>query len=1020
MNRSFFVSLVYIVLLLCVGSANSKILVIAPHPDDDILIAAGVTYAATQRGEQVSIVYVTNGDNLGLANGNLRQDEAVNAQTLNLGTRESDLIFLGYPDGGLQSMYVNYPKESDRFLTANSGQVATYAHRGLGGTDYHNFRYGTHANYNVFNLVKDLRDIIDTLRPDHIVTVAEFDGHPDHSTTYKVTRDAILAITALDPNYLPILNTSLVWSNNSSIWPSLMDPLSYFSEPPGLIGTGFDWTKRESLDVPLAMQVTDSSNIKSIAISAHASQDPVFNDHFVHKDEFFWPVSLNSSNIPPIVNAGMDQTVTQGARVLLNGATSSDPNGTVLGYRWRQVNGPLVTLVNATTATPSFIAPIGSPIDIILAFELIVDDGVFDTLPDHVSIRVPSSSQLPNIASLATVTASSQNNSTNQQAVKAVDGVVDGCCSGDSSKEWATAGQVAGAWIQLNWTSPYEVYRIVLHDRPNLNDMIMSATITFSSGASISLGALDNGGAGVEFVVGPFITNSLRITVLTASGSTKNVGLSELEVYGVPPTGGNLAPVANAGPDQTVAQGVLVNLDGNGSTDPNGDKLVGYQWTQIAGPSVSLVGTNTATPSFTTSLGLTATTLLTFALTVNDGQLNSTADTVNVTVNAPLNLGNNIAALATITSSSQNFGTNQLAIKAVDGVVDGWSGDYTREWATIGGLSGSWLELNWSSAYQINQVVLFDRPNLSDQITSATLNFSDGTTITTGGLDNAGSGVVINFTPLIANRLRVTVTTVSGATVNVGLSEIEVYGIPPTGANQAPVANAGPDQAVTAGSEVFLDGRASADINNNPLTYKWTQTAGPTINLSNASTSRPSFTAPSGLLTTAVMSFSLIVNDGQLTSVADSVNVTVNAASGSVNNIAPLASVTASSQNVGTNQLALKAVDGFIDGYPGDYTKEWATSNGRTGSWLELSWSHSYSVSQVVLYDRPNLNDQITSATLTFSDGSLVTVGVLNNSGSAVVVNFAPVVTNKVRVTVNTVSGSTINIGLSEFQVYGL
>jgi LmbE family N-acetylglucosaminyl deacetylase len=1018
MNRSFCAFLVVIVFLLFVGSANSKILVIAPHPDDDILIAAGVTYAATQRGEQVSIVYVTNGDNLGIAIGNLRQDEAVNAQTLNLGTRESDLIFLGYPDGGLQSMYVNYPKESDRFLTANNGQIVTYANRGLGGTDYHNFRYREHANYNGYNLVKDLKDIIDTLRPDHIVTVAEFDGHPDHTTTYRAIRDAILAITALDPNYLPVLNTSLVWSSNSSIWPSLLDPLSYFSEPPGLIGTGFDWAKRESLDVPLAMQVTDSSNIKRRAISDHASQDSGL-DRFVHKDEFFWSVSLNNTNLPPIVNAGMDQTVTQDTPVLLNGAASFDPNGTVLAYRWRQVNSPLVTLLNSSTATPSFLAPTGAPIDITLAFELIVDDGVFDTLPDHVSVRVPSSSQLPNIASLATVTASSQNNATNQQAVKAVDGRVDGCCSGDSSKEWATVGQGAGAWIQLNWTSPYEVYRVVLHDRPNLNDMIMSATITFSSGASTTVGALDNGGDGVEFIVGPFITNSLRVTVLTASGGTKNVGLSELEVYGALPAGGNLAPVANAGPDQVAAQGVLVNLDGNGSTDPNGDVVIGYQWTQIAGPSVLLVGANTAMPSFKTPGGLTATTLLTFALTVNDGQLNSAPDPVNVNVNAPLNSGNNIATLATITSSSQNFGTNQLAIKAIDGVVDGWPGDYTREWATISGISGSWLELNWSSAYQINQVVLFDRPNLSDQITSATLNFSDGATITTGALDNAGSGIIINFTPLIANRLRVTVTTVSGATVNVGLSEIEVYGIPPAGGNQAPVANAGPDQTVTAGSEVFLDGRVSSDINNNPLAYQWMQTAGPTINLSNATTSTPNFTVPSGLLTTTVMSFALIVNDGQLTSVADSVNVMVNAASGSVNNVAQLASVTASSQNVGSNQLALNVIDGVIDGYPGDYTKEWATSNERAGSWLELNWSNSYSVNQVVLYDRPNSNDQVTSATLTFSDGSVVTVGELSNTGTAVVVNFAPVVTNKVRVTVNTVSGSTINIGLSEFQVYG-
>jgi uncharacterized repeat protein (TIGR02543 family) len=42
-------------------------------------------------------------------------------------------------------------------------------------------------------------------------------------------------------------------------------------------------------------------------------------------------------------------------------------------------------------------------------------------------------------------------------------------------------------------------------------------------------------------------------------------------------------------------------------------------------------------------------------------------------------------------------------------------------------------------------------------------------------------------------------------------------------------------------------------------------------------------------------------------------------------NIAPLATVTASTQNTSTKQTAVKAVDGVIDGYPGDYTKEWAS-----------------------------------------------------------------------------------------------
>jgi len=54
----------------------------------------------------------------------------------------------------------------------------------------------------------------------------------------------------------------------------------------------------------------------------------------------------------------------------------------------------------------------------------------------------------------------------------------------------------------------------------------------------------------------------------------------------------------------------------------------------------------------------------------------------------------------------------------------------------------------------------------------------------------------------------------------------------------------------------------------------------------------------------------------------------------------------------------------------------------------------------VVLHDQPDSNDQITSATLSFSDDSSATVGTLANNGAGV-------------------SGETINVGLSEIEVYG-
>ena len=113
-------------------------------------------------------------------------------------------------------------------------------------------------------------------------------------------------------------------------------------------------------------------------------------------------------------------------------------------------------------------------------------------------------------------------------------------------------------------------------------------------------------------------------------------------------------------------------------------------------------------------------------------------------------------------------------------------------------------------------------------------------------------------------------------------------------------------------------------------------------------------------------------------------------------------------------------MDGAIDGYPGDYTREWATTGQGTGAFLNLAWSAPYSVNQVVLYDRPNLNDNITNATLTFSDGSSIVTGPLNNNGTATTFSFPARVVTGMRMTVTVVSSSTGSVGLSEIQVYGI
>lgn len=100
---------------------DDRILILAPHPDDEDIGCGGVIQRALKAGSQVKVMYLTNGDHnefafivyekrlvmrnsAFVAMGKVREEEAKKAMKL-LGLDESDLIFLGYPDYGTESMF---------------------------------------------------------------------------------------------------------------------------------------------------------------------------------------------------------------------------------------------------------------------------------------------------------------------------------------------------------------------------------------------------------------------------------------------------------------------------------------------------------------------------------------------------------------------------------------------------------------------------------------------------------------------------------------------------------------------------------------------------------------------------------------------------------------------------------------------------------------------------------------------------------------------------------------------------
>ncbi|MCC6574685.1 MAG: S8 family serine peptidase [Planctomycetes bacterium] len=102
--------------------------------------------------------------------------------------------------------------------------------------------------------------------------------------------------------------------------------------------------------------------------------------------------------------------------------------------------------------------------------------------------------------------------------------------------------------------------------------------------------------------------------------------------------------------------------------------------------------------------------------------------------------------------------------------------------------------------------------------------------------------------------------------------------------NDAPIADAGADQAADELEVVNLDGSGSSDPDLQALTYNWTQLSGPAVTLTGADTATPSFTAPL-VATTTPLVFKLIVTDTLFSTDSDTVAVNVQKAP----NVAPVA-----------------------------------------------------------------------------------------------------------------------------------
>lgn len=189
-------------------------------------------------------------------------------------------------------------------------------------------------------------------------------------------------------------------------------------------------------------------------------------------------------------------------------------------------------------------------------------------------------------------------------------------------------------------------------------------------------------------------------------------GLSDSAIVNVHITNVNHAPVAEAGPDQTVAEGTLVTLDGSASFDVDNDEF-SYSWVQIEGNPVSLIDAASATPSFVAPTidsggapGIVAS--LVFELTVDDGLSADTAmpgyTLANVVDSVTVNITNVNNAPIAVAGVDQTVNENTMIMLNGTGSNDPDSDTLTYTWAQV---SGPAVELNDATSSMPNFLAPF-------------------------------------------------------------------------------------------------------------------------------------------------------------------------------------------------------------------------------------------------------------------------------------------------------------------------
>jgi LmbE family N-acetylglucosaminyl deacetylase len=266
-------------------TSATSLLVVSPHPDDEVLCCSGVIQRVLHAGGRVSIVWFTSGDgseldllvvekSLFLRPSKLRElavrrmQESRDAATV-LGVPTDRLYFLGYPDRGILPLFTDY------YITTYRSRFTTATAVPYPGT------VSPGRPYTGQNLEHDFESVLDKVHPTMVLAPSPRDAHPDHRATGLVTIRAMVRRNELSRVRYWIVHGGEFWPVPRGYEPDLeMTP------PP--LGHGLSQT-------PFKLE-PDEEQRKRQAISAYHTQMEVMSSFLL---SFVRTTELYSTNPMP-------------------------------------------------------------------------------------------------------------------------------------------------------------------------------------------------------------------------------------------------------------------------------------------------------------------------------------------------------------------------------------------------------------------------------------------------------------------------------------------------------------------------------------------------------------------------------------------------------------------------------------------------------------------------------------------------------------------------------------------------